>query len=232
MNELYLDLRDRPRVIDFLVLAGAYADAKGRTAAGKIVKDYQDGKALSSETLADAARKLAYATWPARYAVRQFLTGEGSEEEWQMVTAAVRPSTAHLMKRFRAGVKAKTLDEVLNHEDAQTALRDEDEMIEIAEVRSHVREDFWMAKKDTLSVLVKGAERELAGYRKRLESLRTLAAAFPPAMQDEVLSKVNAYEDRIVFEGELIPLEVLDEEIAYYTDQKEISPLDSEGRRG
>jgi len=232
MKDLYLDLRDKPRVVDFLVLAGAYADAKDRKAAEKLVKDYQEGRMASVETLADSARKLAYATWPARYAVQHYLTHEGSEEEWTRVTSAVRPSTAHLMKRFRAGVKAKTLDEVLNHEDAQTALRDEDEMIEIAEVRSHVREDFWKGKKETLAVLMKDAERELAGYRKRLDALRTLAAVFPPAMQDEVLSKVNTYEDRIVFEGELLPLELLDEEIAYYTDQKEINPLDSEGRRG
>jgi len=229
MKELHLDLRDRPRVIDFLVLASAYADPKARAAAGKTVKDYQDGKKVSTETLADAARKLAYATWPARRAIQHYLTHEGSEEEWRMVTAAVRPSTAHLMKRFRAGVKVKTLDEVLNHEDVQTALRDEDEMIEIAEVRSHVREDFWNGKKGTLTVLVTDAERELAGVRKRLEALRELAAAFPPSMQDEVISKVNAYEDRIVFGGEPVPLETLDEEIAYYTDQKEISPLDSVG---
>lgn len=232
MTDLYLDLRDMPRVVDFLVLAAPYADAKNRKIAEERIRDYQEGKRAKTEALADAARKLAYAAWPARYAVRHFLTHEGSEEEWNLVVAAVRPSTALLMKRFRAGVGAKTLDEVLRHGDVGTALRENDEMLEIAEIRSHVREAFWKEKGSTLAVLVKDAERELAGYRKRLEKLRELAAAFPPALQDEVISKINHYEDCILFEVDLVPLEILDEEIEYYTEQKEISPLDSEGTRG
>lgn len=225
MSDLFLDLRDKPRVVDFLVMAGAYAGEKDRKAADALVSAYQDGKHPSIDKLANAARKLAFATWSARYAVVHYVMHEGSDEEWTRIVAAVRPSTAHLMKRFRAGVKAKTLDEVLNHPDVATALHDE-EMLEIAEVRTHVREDLWKEKGTTLSLVVKQGAQELAAYRKRLDALRELAAAFPPALQDEIFSKINHYEDRILFAGEVLPLEILNGEVSYYTDQKEITPLD------
>lgn len=226
MSVLFLDLRDKPRVIDFLVMASPYADKKMQSAMEKIVRMYQDGEHVATDLLANDARKLAIATWPVRYAVNRFLTHEGAKEEWDLVTAAVRPSTAHLMKRFKTSVKAKTLDEVLKHDDVGSALREE-ETDEIAHVREQVREQVWKDKHDELAVLVKDGERECEQYKTRFAALRDLAVVLPPSLQEEVFAKLASYEDRIMFHGEIVPLEILDEEIKYYTEQKEVSPTDT-----
>jgi hypothetical protein len=226
MHDLFLDLKDAPRVVDFLVEAGAYADFKQREAAEAMVQDYQNGKKIPTVKLAKAARKLALATWSSRTAVDHFFTHEGCEEEWSLVTAAIRPSTAHLLKRFRKGADVKTLDEVLKHEDSDSVLREE-ERLEIDEVRKHVRHDFWKEKGSTLALLIKDREAELNAYRERFETLRELASALAASLQDEVFSKITHYEDRILYTGEMLPLEILDQEIKYYTEQKEISPLEA-----
>jgi len=225
MPDFNLDLSDPPRMVDFLVAASPYASGSDRQVADKLVQAYQDGDKVPTQKLIEAANKLAAATWPARYAVDRALVHEEPDEEWRRVTAAVRPSTALLMKRFRQGVGAKSLDEVLRHVDVDTALHDE-EMSEIDEIRAQVRQEFWKERHDTLSVLVTAGQQEWQGYKKRLDKLRELAAVFPPVMQDEVFSKVNHYQDRILFGMELVPMEILDEEIQYYTDQKEINPLE------
>lgn len=226
MSDLYLDLRDKPRVVDFLVEAAPYAKDKDRADADKAVKSYQDGEHVATDKLAETARKLSIATWPARYAVRHFFGHEGAEQEWEGVLAAVRPSTAHLMKRVRKATKAATLDEVLRHEDAASALRDE-EAREIDLARMHIREDCWKMNNASLAKIVKDGERERDGYVKRLRQMREIAEGLPLVLQDEVFSKMKHYEDRVMFAGEVVPFEILDEEIKYYTEQKEISPLES-----
>ncbi|MBU1348484.1 hypothetical protein KJ781_00230 [Patescibacteria group bacterium] len=226
MPVLFLDLSDAPRVIDFLVMASAYAGKKERLEAERFVKGHHDGNDPPTEDLAAAARTLAIVTWPARHAVRYYLSHEGSEEEWKRVTAMVRPSTKVLMNRFRKGVGAKTLDEVLQHEDVGTALREDDEMFEVTHVRDQVAEDVWKEKHEALGLLVKDGVRGMEAYRERFRRLRDLAESLPVAAQDEVLSKMRHFEDRILFKGEQVPLEILDGEIAFYTEEKEIAPTD------
>jgi hypothetical protein len=225
MNDFFLDLKDKPRVVDFLVDASAFADADARQAAEVWVKAHQEGEHVGTDKLAEAARTLALATWPARYAVWMLCEKEDPEEEWRRVTSAVRPSTAHLLKRVRTSNKTKTLSATLADPDASTALRDE-EQAEINEVRTQIRHDLWKEKASTLDVLVQAGTKELAGYRKRFERLRELALALPSSLQEEVFSKIARYEDRILFAGDILPLEILDQEIAYYNEQKEISPLE------
>ncbi|MBI4138707.1 hypothetical protein HY479_00975 [Candidatus Uhrbacteria bacterium] len=227
MNDVFfLDLRDTPRVVDALVEAIPFADGKLKADAETWVKDYRDGTRLDREKLAAMARKVARATWPARAAVMRHFAHEGADTEWTTLNAAVRPSTAHLIKRVRRAVDAGTIDELLRHAESDTALRDE-ERLEIAEVRKHVHEDFWKEHGKTLAPTIRDQERVLEGYDKRLDALRETAAVFPPALQDEVFSKINRYEDRILFGLESVPMEILDKEVQYYKEQKEISPLEA-----
>jgi hypothetical protein len=225
MSDYFLDLKDKPRVVDFLVETAAYADEVARMDAATWAKQYQDGEHVPTDKLAAAAKKLAEATWPARYAIHVYCSKENPNEEWTRVNAAIRPSTAHLLKRLKTASKAKTLDQALADPDAGIALREE-EQLEIAEVRRHVAHDIWKEKKDTLDILVKAGEKELAGYHKRFDALRELGTTLPSSLLNEVFSKLSHYEDRILFSGEVIPLEILDEEIKYYRDQKEISPME------
>ncbi len=225
MSDLYLDPRDKVRVIDFFADHLEYASPKIRIDAELWIHAYEEGDKVPTDKLADAARKFAWSIWPARYAVNTFFSSEGSEEEWLRVLAIIRSSTAHLLKRFRQGAGATSLDETLNHIESDVAFK-EGERREIEEVRAHVRQDHWREHKKTLGILVKEGEHFVEGYHKRLDALREFLPYFPRALQDEIMSKIERYEDRILFEGEVVSPEILDEEIAYYREQKEISPLE------
>lgn len=244
MSDFFLDLRDKPRVIDFLVDDLELAPAKVRPEAEKWIRAYHDNEKVPTDKLADFAKRFAWSIWPVRFAMKRYFETEGADEEWRRVLAAVRPSTAHLLKRFGAGIKAASLDDVLKHAEADVALRDGDR-VEINEIRKHLRQDYWREKsrhhgkksqeggippkagKKTLAILVKEGEREAKAYHDRIAKLRDLALAMPRGFQDEIFSKLMRYEDRILFENEVVPLEILDDEVKYYTEQKEISP--SEG---
>ncbi len=228
MSDFYLDLKDKPAVIDFLVDHLDYSPPVARTAAEKIIKQYEDGAKLPTDRLAEAARQYARAIYPARFAVKRFFGHEGKEDEWQAILAAVRPSTAHLLKRFRNGVKAESLDEVLRHSESEIALRPE-ERIEIAMVRKQLHHGYWREHHKALGRMVKDGELELKGYLDRFAKLRELAMDLPRNLQDEIMSKLARYEDRVYFECELVPLEILDEEIKYYVEQKELAPDESQG---
>ena len=184
---------------------------------------------MPTDKLANGARNLAIATWPARFALQRFFQAEGADAEWDAVCAAIRPSTAHLVKRIRRSSNAKTLDELLGHPDADAALKDEERM-EISEIRGHFRQDYWTLHAKKLAGLVKQGEAELAGVRSRLNKLRDIAVAIERSIQDEIFSKIAHYEDRILFAGEIVPFEILDQELAYYTDQRAIDPLEDDGR--
>lgn len=225
MSERYLDLRDKARVIDFLLEHLEYASPKEQSTAQAWITDYQEGAKTPTDKLAEAARKFAIAIWPARFAVQRYFMTEGIEEEWKKITSSVRPSTAHLLKRFRQGTGMKSLDETLQHAESDTALH-EGERIEIAEVRSHLRQETWKNKKKMLVELVKEGEELLKETRERFAALRELALVLPRSMQDEVFSKIERFEDRMYFEGEVIPLEILDQEVQYYKEQKAISPME------
>jgi len=224
MSDLFLDLRDKPRVIDFMVDVAEYAGPAERFKAEKIVAAYSDGEHIGTDKLANDARTLAISTYPARYALRHFVSGAGASEEWKKLFAALRPSTAAILKRFKNASNASTIDEVLSHAESDVALRDE-ERSEIDHVREHVQHDLWHEKGESLDEFRLQGERELTKYLGRLKSLRDLAVELPASIQDEVFSKIASYEDKIFFAGGSVSSEILDEEVRFYTDQKEIDPL-------
>lgn len=225
-DALFLDLRDKPRVIDFLVENLSFVDSKDRKAAEEAIKTYQAGERVPTDSLAEIARKLALASWSDRCALKAYVEGEGAASEWEGVLAAVRPSTAHLVTRFRQKTKVATLTKLLQHPDVDSVLRDE-EVQEILHIRSQVQQDIWKKQHKAVSAFIKEFDQDLEEYVKRMRALRDLAAVLPFMLQDEVFSKLKHYEDRIMFAGEEVSLEILDEEIKYYTDQKEISPLEN-----
>lgn len=60
--------------------------------------------------------------------------------------------------------------------------------------------------------------------QKRLAALRSQAERSEPAQQDLLLAKLAAFEDRVYFGGESIPLEILDAELAYDIADREVPP--------
>lgn len=225
MSTLHLDLHDKARVVDFIAEYSDYSSSEERRVAQELAKTYADGQKVATDALAQAARKLAIAVWPARYAVEMYFAEKGAEEEWNRVLSAIRPSTAHLLKRFRQGTDASSLDEVLNHEDAHLAIKEE-ESLEIAEIRRHVRMQFWLQEQKKIESFVKEGKKLMDAYAERLGRLRELAIELPSSLQNDVFAKLMHYEDKILYAGEVVPLEILDQEVQYYNEQKEISPME------
>lgn len=221
----HLDLKDTVRVVDFLVQSVPFVDPKQRVKADALIKDYHDSKRLVRDDLIEVARELAAASWPARYAMERYFKQAGNDEEWRRVMAEVRPKTAQALAKLRRQAEGVSLAEVLARSETG-ALLDDETSLEIDEVRRAMREVFWREKGAMLTQLVKDGENELEGYKKRFERLRGLASQLPPLLQDEIFSKIAYYEDRILFAGQVVALEVLDEEVKYYTDQAVSSPLE------
>lgn len=219
-DNFFLPLKEKARVIDFLVDQLVYADAKNQEAAQGFISAYQDGEHVSTDKLADFARKFAIAVWPAREALKLYFA-EHPAEEWAALNLTVRPSTAHLLERARRASKTKTVDDVLAHAESVVPLQDGERM-EIAQVRTHVWHDQWRKHGATLQDQKVKAEKELKTYLGQLKTLRDLAIDLQGSAQDDLFSKIAHLEDSIFFEGNKIPPEVIQEEIAYYTEQKEI----------
>lgn len=229
MSDLFLDLRDRVQALDFILDAMEYLPPTARKRVEQdLAKIETRGKAVVTEELAMLAKEVGRKSWSARHALRSHLASQtGCDLEWRKAVAAVSDSTAHILERFRHGTKCESMDAVLSHEESASAFRDL-ERFEIAEVRRHVHHDIWREKRGELVEKTEAAEKRLAALVKRLDALRELAGD-APWIQDEIMSKLERYEDRLYFEGEELDLEILDAEIKYYREEKEIPAKESRG---
>lgn len=222
MPGLFLDLYDRERVMDFIAEHLAYLPEKAAQAwEARLEKLERGEERLSTDELADAARQVGRDSWAARRALDAFIeTQNGCDEEWRHVVGAVSAGTAHLLERFRHGTACSSLDDVLGHDESASAFR-ELERLEIAHVRQQVRAALWRAQAKALAARRTKAAARLEEIRKRLEALRALAAEMP-WMQTEMLSKLERFEDDVYFAGHDMDPARLDEEVAYYRQEKEL----------
>lgn len=224
MPETSLDLRNALFVTDFIDSTVEYLPEKDRAPYVKLAEDLHDKKKVKPEIMAEMAKNLGAATWPARQALKRFLETTGVEMEWDAVVKAVRPTTALLLKRLRKNADAKTLDETLKSSDAPMAIHQSEEM-EISLVREEVRIELFQEHRKNLASVIKEAQVELEAMKKRLKQLRDIAGKIPKE-QSLILSKLEHYEDRIYFGGENIPLDVLDKEVGYFKEDEAIPPTD------
>ena len=221
MEDFYLNLNSRTRIADFLSEWLGYGSKDIKTKADSTLTAYDDGKDLDVVEMADVARDLAIDIWPTRFALNRFFSEEGGMIEWDMVEKAVTRSTAHLMERFRKTSGVKSLDELFEHDDFDISFKDA-EKSEIEQVRIHVREDYWKQHAENLVKLVEEGRIILEKFLQEMGKMRKIAEGLPTMLQDELYSKISRFEDRVLFYGEHIPLEMLNEELAYYTEQKEL----------
>ncbi|OGL73418.1 hypothetical protein A3E39_03610 [Candidatus Uhrbacteria bacterium RIFCSPHIGHO2_12_FULL_60_25] len=221
MSDLFLDLRDQSHTLDFIANALEYVAPTARKRLEQDLEEVTTKRALAIEELATLAKEIGKKSWAARRALAKWLHHQdGCDMEWRKVVATVSDSTAHILERFRHGTACTSLDAVLAHEESGSALRDL-ERFEIAEVRRHVRHDIWREKHRNLSQDVDAAEKKLVAIARRLGTLRELAGD-APWIQDEIMSKLEHWEDRLYFKGEELDVKLLDEEIRLYREEKEI----------
>jgi len=212
----FLDFENQPQVVAFIHAQFLFLPEVARAEA-EAQLDAAD-EASDAQVLMELARSLAKKTWPCRQALRRYLEETACEEEWRLVVAAVSKSTAHLLERFRHGTACESLDATLAHDDSESAFRVQ-ERAEIAEVRRHVHDVLWRDHQDALVPFTEEAEVTFEAIMARLETLRELAVN-TPWIEGEVLGKVTRFEDDFLFAGKILSLEQLDEEVAYYREQK------------
>lgn len=224
---MFLDLRNRFAVLDFLVDTVEYFPDNHpmRLRVALIVQDDSDGTPVSREALAEMARDIGKTSWSARVLLRRYLhTPEGAEEEWRRVLSAVSTSTSHLLARFRQGVDGKSLEDVLDHEESWMAFR-EQERLEISEVRKHILPLIWKENQKRFAVHIGPLESRLAEIVEQINELRELGFSTTTVDDGEVVAKIARYEDRMYYEGQEINPEVIEEELAYYRQQKALADV-------
>lgn len=220
----HLNLRDAVEVADFMASVIEYLPEGEQATYQQVIDDIHDHKEPAPEKLVEIVRNLAVLTWPARRALEQFVQGKGAEYEWEAMMADLRPSTSLLMKRLRKNAGTSTLDETMAHPDASFAIHDEQE-IEIKMLRPEVRFKLWKEFRDKLTAETQKAKHELTEMRRRLKSMAEEAMRVS-RLQDELLSKVGHYEDRIFYGGEVISLEILDKEVQFEREERAIPSED------
>ena len=94
--------------------------------------------------------------------------------------------------------------------------------MEIQHIRHQLMEDYWLANKSKLQKYVSEGENELNKFEAIIMELRECATGLPVMLQEELYSKITRYEDRVYFNGETLNELILQEELNYYREQKEI----------
>ncbi len=215
MSDLFLDLQDKDRILNFIAEYSDFLNEKEKTG---ILPE-------KMEALAKRGRKIAISVWPARYALRAFFVLQGVVLEWQRLLGATRMGTSHILYGLHMQDKKKNVDEIVESDDAREILTD-DMRMEISAIRHELRIDFWKEKNKDIAGFVKEGEKKMRLIAERLATLREIAVVSPAFLQDEIFSKLSHFEDRIFYNGEDMSLEILDAEIVYYREQKELSPIE------
>lgn len=221
MEDIYLNTQKPLQLIHFLSEWVSFAKPELRKKAEAYIESYDQGEEVDRVELAEFVRDFAREIYPIRFALDRFFSEEGALIEWDHVEKSVLRSTAHLMHQFQKGTSVHSIDELLEHEDFEMTFGD-NERSEILQVRHHVREDFIKEHPQTLAPLMDEGERVRNMFEEEIKKMRNVASGLPTLLQEELYSKITRFEDRVYYQGEHIPLQILEEELAYYTDQKEI----------
>jgi hypothetical protein len=214
MSGLYLDLGDKRAVADFMESVIEFLPAGDRRVYQKSIDKIHESGDVPEDRLMEMAKNIGAVSWPARYALNRFLEDVGSELEWEKVLEALRPATRALLKELKKLTSAKTIDDALASADASIIIHPEQE-IEIQMVREEVRMELWEEHNDNLEPLIQEGLTELEAIRKRLKQMRKQAEKMNGSPQDLILKKLDMFEDRLYFGGEMIPLDVLETELQY-----------------
>lgn len=211
-------------LVDFLSEWRDLAPKDLQAEADSLITSYDDGQNQDLAELAEFVEDFAWRIWPVRFAMEEFFSEQGALVEWDRVSAAVRRSTAHLMQRFKQSAGCQKLDEMLRHDDYELTFK-EAETREIEDVRHQARVDYWRSHPETFSVLTAEGENLREGYKRILDELEEIVQTSAGSLSEEARAKMTSLKDRIVYRGEHVPLETMEEELIYYRERKEL-PID------
>lgn len=209
------------RSADVLRRCLAYANAPLRARGEKALSVYDHGK-MSLVDIVSIAYEVARKTWSAREAVRRDCD-EHPDREWKMLLGMVRPSTGHLLKRLQASIGG-SVDKVLSNTDAEIALSSE-EMEEIEQLRTHVREDLFVKNEKDLALLMKSVEKEAKEMDEALKELNGIGEMMRGGLQDQTLGRHRLFQEQWFLYDRAPTIESLRQEIQFCRDQLARSPF-------
>ncbi len=182
---------------------------------------FDQGKS-SVDDVVSSALLAARCAWSARQAVRRMFQKE-ADQEFELITNTLRPSSAHLLKRLRQSIPG-TLDDVLTHTDTSIAFG-ADDLQEIQEIRTHVQEHAYTTDPKKFAVEMKQCERERNALEEKLDDWRDLGNLMRGSLQDQALSRLNHVTEQWLLFDHIPTLETLTQEIQYVREQKELNPF-------
>lgn len=206
----FVNLQDREELLDFLDSVVDYLPVDERERALVLLEKQALAEPVSEKELADEISRHAVLTWPARRAIQQHVESEGAEREWQRILELARPTTAFLLKRVREQTGSRSLSQTLVAPGVESALHGE-ERTEIELLRPEIWAELWNASANDLQLRVEEANRELEQMHQRLQKLERFSDQ--SQNKQELQKKIKAFQDRIYFGGEVVPLQELDEEL-------------------
>lgn len=207
----FVSVENREALIDFLDSIIEYLPEPERQEAFELVHGKKADGAPSDEEFFQYVKRQAMLSWPARKAVKEYSQAEGGEAEWRLLFESVRPETGFLLKRLRERLGSRVLSELLAHEDAAQALQGETRL-EVELLRAEILIELWQAQAAELQVHVAQAKKELEARHQRLQKLEQYGSETTRKDRTSELQKqIQGFEHRMYFEGEVIPLEELDQ---------------------
>ncbi len=210
----YLSLQDPEAVADYIESVIELVPERSRQEYEALQAKVLSGAALDPEELAQKIQTLGLLVWVPKRAVSLYTkTLEGAAEEWRKLDESLRPATSFLLSRIRRNTGAMTVEEAVLSGDGEYGLYEE-QRDEIEALLAEIAIELWQEQQPKLTAQVKEAQEELDAIRKRLMVFkRSLERIEDKKEKEAAEAKLEAYEEQIFFLGEMVPLEVLDQEL-------------------
>lgn len=184
-----------------------------------LIHEASQGKSVPLNRLRTSARALATWVFAPRVALKAFTkTNVGIKAEWDLLLEHARPATVFLLARLQAQHPDVSVGEALSSTDAAYLIHDEQEM-ELKALCPEILILLWQAHKKTLQKEVDKGQNILKDLERRLRILRLQASQMDEENREQGFARIDRFEDRIYFGAEVLPLEMLDQEIAANEEQ-------------
>lgn len=171
--------------------------------------DEHEVESLDTQALLFIARQIGRDTWGARQALKEFIEGEASFSERELLLQSVRPSTAVLLARLLKMDSALSIDQVLARPEAAFAFHDLEEE-EIRLLRPEIWIKLWEKNALLLAESRKAFDKEQLFLQQRLQEERAALAERGDSIASERLAFLQDLEDRVFLRGERVGIETME----------------------
>jgi hypothetical protein len=221
----FLHTKNLHAVADFMESVLEFLPASGRQPYQEMIGHIREHQYPPREKTIPLAYQIGRTTWPARRALNRYLeTSDGAQEEWNRLFERCRAKTAAALKKLKSSANSPSLEHALDQSDA-SLLIDSDMELELSLLRPQIRLMLWQEHQKALVPFLKEAEQELQDIDTRLQQMKEEAARSRTG-REFIQAKILAFEDRIYFGGESLPIDMLDSELQFEREEREMPTVE------